>query len=82
MPWPTPGVFGARLSALAVLLTSRFRLSRRDQRAFFEDLLDVPAPSLGMTQAFIHEASAALQGAYAEIRAAAQRYRDGPPARD
>lgn len=62
--------FGARLSALAVLLTSRFRLSRRDQRAFFEDLLDVPAPSLGMTQAFIHEASAALHGAYEEIRAA------------
>jgi transposase len=60
--------FGPRLSALAVLLTSRFRLSRRDQCAFFEDLLDVPAPSLGMTQGFIDEAAAALHPAYQEIR--------------
>jgi transposase len=60
--------FGPRLSALAVLLTSRFRMSRRDQCAFFEDLLDVPAPSLGMTQCFVDEAAAALHPAYQEIR--------------
>ena len=62
--------FGPRLSAFAVLLTSRFRMSRRDQRAFFEDLLDVPAPSLGMTQGFVDEAAAALHPAYQEIRSA------------
>lgn len=62
--------FGPRLSALAVLLSSRFRMSRRDQNAFFHDLLDVPAPSLGMTQGFVDEAAAALHPAYHEIRSA------------
>ena len=62
--------FGARLSALAVLLTSRFRMSRRDQNAFFHDLLDVPAPSVGMTQIFLDEAATALHPAYQEIRSA------------
>lgn len=60
--------FGPRLVALAATLTSRFRLSRRDLTAFFTDLLDVPAPSLGTTQAFVDEASAALLGAYREVR--------------
>jgi transposase len=60
--------FGPRLSALAVLLSGRFRMSRRDQRAFFADLLDVPAPSLGMTQCFVEEAAVALHPAYQEIR--------------
>lgn len=65
--------FGPRLVALAATLTSRFRLSRRDLEAFFGDLLDVPAPSLGTTQAFTDEASAALLPAYREVRRAVRR---------
>jgi transposase len=60
--------FGPRLSALAVLLNGRFRMSRRNQCTFFTDLLDVPAPSLGMTQRFVDEAALALKPAYQEIR--------------
>lgn len=52
------------------MLTSRFRLSRRQLREFFADLLDVPARSLGSTQAFREEVSAALLAPYQEIRAA------------
>lgn len=62
--------FGPRLSALATLLMSRFRLSRRRLSEFFGDLLDVPAPSVGTTQALAEEASAALLPLYREVRAA------------
>jgi transposase len=60
--------FGPRLVAFGTMLTSRFRLSRRQLRELLSDLLDVPAPSLGSTQAFGEEVSAALLGAYQQIR--------------
>ncbi len=60
--------FGPRLVAFSTMLTSRFRLSRRQLREFLSDLLDVPAPSLGSTQAFQEEVSAALLCAYQQIR--------------
>lgn len=65
--------FGPRLVAMGAMLTSRFRLSRRDLEAFFTDLLDVKAPSLGTTQAFANEAAAALLPAYREVRRAVRR---------
>lgn len=60
--------FGPRLVAFAVMLSSRFRLSRRQLREFFSDLLDVPPPSLGTTQAFREEVSDALLAPYRQIR--------------
>ena len=39
--------FGPQLVAKDAELISRFRLNRRDLDAFYTDLLDVPAPSLG-----------------------------------
>lgn len=65
--------FGPRLTALAALLLSRFRLSRRDLVAFFGDLLDVPAPALGTTQVFAQEAAQALLPTYREVRRAVRR---------
>lgn len=61
--------FGPRLAVLSALLASRFRLSRRDLTVLFSNLLDVPAPSLGSTQAFAKEASRALLPAQREVRA-------------
>ena len=65
--------FGPRLTAFAALLLSRFRLSRRDLVVFFGDVLDVPAPALGTTQAFATETSAALLPPYREVRRAVRR---------
>jgi transposase len=65
--------FGPRLTALAALLVSRFRLSRRDLVVFFDDVLDVPAPALGTTQAFAAEASGALLPTYREVRRRVRR---------
>lgn len=62
--------FGPRLTAFAVTLLSRVRVSRRNLTALLTDLLDVPAPALGTTQRFVAEASAALAAPYAEVRAA------------
>lgn len=62
--------FGPRLAAFATLLMSRFRLSRRKASEFLGELLDVAPPSPGTTQAFVHEASAALLPAYREVRTA------------
>lgn len=61
--------FGPRLTAFAVTLLGRFRLSRRNLTALLSDLLDVPAPALGTTQAIAAEASAALLPPYQTIRA-------------
>src|SRR5690606_4399049 len=69
----TSSHFGPQLVAMGAMLTSRFRLSRRDLEAFCTDLLDVPAPSLGTTQAFADEAAAALLPAYREVRRAVRR---------
>lgn len=60
--------FGARLVAFGAMLTSHFRLSRRQLRELLSDLLDVAPPSLGSTQAFREEVSAALLCAYQQIR--------------
>lgn len=62
--------FGPRLTAFAVTLLGRFRLSRRNLTALLAELLDVPAPALGTTQRFAEEVSAALTGPYQEVRAA------------
>ncbi len=62
--------FGPRLTALGVLLSSRYRLSRRDLVVFLSDLLDVPALSLGSTAAFAKQASRALLPAQREVRRA------------
>jgi len=61
--------FGAGVVALATLLTGRYRMSRRETVDLLGRLLDVPAPSLGSTEAFAREASAALEPAYREARA-------------
>jgi transposase len=65
--------FGPRLVAFATVLTSRFRLSRRNLPELLGDLLDVPAPALGTTQAFARESSAALREPYQEVRSAVRR---------
>jgi transposase len=64
--------FGPRLGALAVLLTGRYRLSRRETGEVLGEMLDVPAPSLGSTQALVEEVSEALAMSYAEVRRAVQ----------
>jgi transposase len=61
--------FGTQLVALASLLNGRYRMSRRETVDLLGRLLDVPAPSLGSTEAFAREASEALQPAYQEARA-------------
>lgn len=65
--------FGPRLVAFATVLTSRFRLSRRNLPELLGDLLDVPAPALGTTQAFVRQSSAALLEPYQEVRSAVRR---------
>lgn len=65
--------FGPRLVAMSVLLMSHFRLSRRKLTEFLGDLLDVPAPATGTTQAFADEARRALHAPYLEaLRAVRQ----------
>lgn len=59
--------FGPRLASLGSLLVGHYRLSRRAAVDLLGRLLDVPAPSLGSTEAFTQESSAALAGAYAGI---------------
>jgi transposase len=61
--------FGPRVAALGSLLNGRYRLSRREMVDFLGRLLDVPGPSLGSTEAFSQEASAALEPSYREARA-------------
>lgn len=65
--------FGPRLTAFAVRLVSTFRLSRRKLGDFLGELLDVEPPSLGTTQRFCDEASAALLDPYREARRAVRR---------
>jgi transposase len=65
--------FGPRLTALAGLLAGHYRMSRRSVVDLLGRVLDVPAPSLGSTEACTQETSAALdlpyQEALAEVRA-------------
>jgi transposase len=60
--------FGPRLTALAGLLAGHYRMSRRSTVDLLGRLLDVPAPSLGSTEACTQETSAALKAAYEEAR--------------
>lgn len=61
--------FGPQLTALAGLLTGHYRMSRRCVVDLLGRVLDVPAPSLGSTQACTQETSAALDRAYRETLA-------------
>lgn len=69
-PLPEGGKsFGPRLSALAGVLIGHYRMSRRSVTDLLGRLLDVPAPSLGSTEACTQETSAALEAAYGEVLA-------------
>jgi transposase len=61
--------FGPGVVAFATLLAGRYRMSRRETVDLMGRLLDVPAPSLGSTDAFAREASEALEPAYRQVRA-------------
>lgn len=65
--------FGPRLAALGSLLAGHYRLSRRSTVDLLGRLLDVPPPSLGSTEAFTQETSAALAEAYRQIQAEVRR---------
>ncbi len=65
--------FGPRLVGLGSLLNGRYRMSRRETVDLLSRLLDVPAPSLGSTEAFTQETSTALKPAYEQARAAVLR---------
>jgi transposase len=62
--------FGPRLTGLVAVLAGHYRMSRRSVTDLLSRLLDVPAPSLGSTEACTQETSAALEGAYKEALAA------------
>ena len=61
--------FGPRLVGLVSVLIGRYRLSRRETADLISRLLDVPAPSLGSTEAFVQETSAALEPVYEAVLA-------------
>jgi transposase len=75
--------FGPRLVGLGTLLNGQYRLSRRALVDLLGKLLDVPAPSLGSTEAFTQETSAALapvhQEAWVEVRRSASAGVDETP---
>lgn len=59
--------FGPRLTALVGLLAGHYRMSRRMLQDLLGQLLDVPPPSLGSTEACTQETSAALEAAYQDV---------------
>src|SRR5215218_3898862 len=61
--------FGPRLTGLVGVLAGHYRMSRRSLQDLVGRLLDVPAPSLGSTEACTQETSAALEAAYQEAQA-------------
>lgn len=61
--------FGPHLTALTGLLVGHYRMSRRSVVDLLGRVLDVPAPSLGSTEACTQETSAALDLAYREALA-------------
>jgi transposase len=65
--------FGPRLTALVGVLAGHYRMSRRSVQDLVGRLLDVPAPSLGSTEACTQETSAALEAAYREVLAEVRR---------
>jgi transposase len=68
---PLPGGkhFGPRLAATVGVLAGHYRMSRRSVTDLLGQLLDVPALSLGSTEACAQETSAALEAAYREVLA-------------
>jgi transposase len=69
-PLPESGAhFGPRLAALVAVLAGYYRMSRRSLTDLLGQLLDVPPPSLGSTEACTQEASAALEAAYQDVQA-------------
>lgn len=69
-PLPSGGKrFGPRLTALVGVLAGHYRMSRRSVQDLLGRLLDVPAPSLGSTEACTQETSAALEAAYRAVQA-------------
>jgi transposase len=69
-PVPAGGKgFVPRLTALMGVLIGHYRMSRRSVTDLLGRLLDVPAPSLGSTEACTQETSAALEAAYRDIQA-------------
>lgn len=67
LPPEAASSFGPRLVAFAVLMLSRFHLSRRALVAFLSDLLNVPAPALGTTERFVTMARHALHSPWKEV---------------
>ena len=71
-----PGVprrpFGPRLTAVAALLSGRYRLSQREVRQALKDLWEVTV-SLGAITNLEQAQSAALQSPYTEVREAVQQ---------
>lgn len=67
-----PGAFGPRLQAVIALLSSRYRLSRREGAAACADLLGV-AISVGSVDELCQATAQALAAPVAEVRAAAQQ---------
>lgn len=68
-PLPAGGKqFGPRLTAAVGVLAGYYRMSRRSVTDLLGRLLDVPALSLGSTEACTQETSAALEGAYLEVQ--------------
>jgi transposase len=61
--------FGPRLTGLVGVLAGHYRMSRRSVTDLLGQLLDVPPPSLGSTEACTQETSAALEAAYREVHA-------------
>jgi transposase len=61
--------FGPRLTGLVGVLAGHYRMSRRSLQDLVSRLLDVPAPSLGSTEACTQETSAALEPAYRAVLA-------------
>lgn len=65
--------FGPRLATLVGLLIGYYGLSRRATLDFLRLVLDVPVPSLGSTEAFTQETSAALRPVHEEVTVAVRR---------
>src|SRR5215216_1563000 len=65
--------FGPRLATLVGLLIGYYGLSRRAAVDLLGLVLDVPVPSLGSTEAFTQETSAALLPAYEQVREEVRR---------
>jgi len=71
-PDAPPGAFGPRLQAVIALLSSRYRLSRREVAAVCAELLGADV-CVGSVDALCQATAAALAGPVAELQAAVRR---------